>query len=473
MGSFWRVLLKLLRVAQSFSTRILSRLAMTKSIHEVRDPIHGFIRLDSQERKIVDSWPFQRLRHIHQLALTHLVYPGGTHKRFEHSLGVMELAARVFDVVTSQENLVDLSELTRRSIPAEEQRRYWRRVVRMAALCHDLGHLPFSHSAEAALLPEGWDHERLSIAIILSNEMRAIWTDMVPPLNPLHIAKVAVSPKKVKHLQGYGVEVAYSDWEALLAEITVGDAFGVDRIDYLLRDSHHAGVPFGHVDHFRLIDTLRILPRTAGDSKEPVLGIEEGGLHAAEALLLARYFMYIQLYMHPVRRIYDIHLKDFLEAWLPEGKFPTDVVEHTKLTDNEVLTEINRSANNPASATHELAKRLVRRGHFKEVYRRNVDDMGLNLDPGAAVFKALQERYDPSLVRRDTYTKSEKSPEFPVRARDGRVMSSYGLSVVLKQIPVVSIDSVFVHPSHSQDARDWLQRERENILRSAEQPKED
>lgn len=71
-----------------------------KEYHEIRDPLHVFIRLDSDERKVLDSYPFQRLRYIHQLALSYLVYPGATHRRFEHSLGVMELAGRVFDVVT-------------------------------------------------------------------------------------------------------------------------------------------------------------------------------------------------------------------------------------------------------------------------------------------------------------------------------------------------------------------------------------
>ncbi len=115
-----------------------------------------------------------------------------------------------------------------------------------------------------------------------------------PPLRGEDIVKLAVGPKKLK-------DVNFSDWEAILSEIIVGDAFGVDRIDYLLRDSHHAGVAYGKFDHFRLIDTLRILPRSSGDqdgSLEPLLGIEEGGIHSAEALLLARYFMYSQVYFH-------------------------------------------------------------------------------------------------------------------------------------------------------------------------------
>src|SRR5256885_15786571 len=112
---------------------------MPKSGHEIRDAMHIFIRLDSHERRVVDSYEFQRLRHIHQLGLSHLVYPGATHRRFEHCLGVMELAGRVFDVVTQPENLMNLQARTRREIPtALDQRGYWRKALRVAAMCHDL-----------------------------------------------------------------------------------------------------------------------------------------------------------------------------------------------------------------------------------------------------------------------------------------------------------------------------------------------
>jgi HD superfamily phosphohydrolase len=253
---------------------------MSKNIHEIRDPIHVFVRLDSYERQVLDSRFFQRLRHIHQLALTYLVYPGATHKRFEHSLGVMELASRVFDIITDQNSITD--EVRQRLDPLNnpDELRYWRRVLRMAALCHDVGHLPFSHAAEKRLLPSGWDHERLTRAIISSDEMRAIWERITPPLRHEDIGKLAVGPKKAK-------DVTFSEWETILSEIIVGDAFGVDRMDYLLRDSHHAGVGYGKFDHFRLIDTLRILPSSPsgedGAVKEAALGVEEGGIQSAAA----------------------------------------------------------------------------------------------------------------------------------------------------------------------------------------------
>ena len=101
--------------------------------------------------------------------------------------------------------------------------------------------------------------------------------------------------------------------------------FGADRMDYLLRDSHHVGVAYGRYDLHRLIDTIQILPAPPADdcessqSGELTLGVELGGLQTAESLLLARYFMFKQVYFHHVRRIYDLHLLDFLKLWLPNG----------------------------------------------------------------------------------------------------------------------------------------------------------
>src|SRR4051812_48071320 len=165
---------------------------------EIRDPIHVFVRMSGSERRIIDSRPFQRLRNIHQLALTYLVYPGATHKRFEHSLGVMELASRIFDVVTAAPNIFDD---IRNIIPDDEGKRYWRSVLRMAALCHDVGHLPFSHAAEHELLPPGFNHESLTKKLIYSNQMKQLWSSMTPPLRADDIVKLAVGAKKAAPLQ--------------------------------------------------------------------------------------------------------------------------------------------------------------------------------------------------------------------------------------------------------------------------------
>jgi len=427
-----------------------------KYFHEIRDPIHVFIRLTSDERKVVDSRPFQRLRHIHQLGLTSLVYPSATHKRFEHSLGVMELAGKVFDVITRTDLVNNKMRDSVKEFGNQDALKYWRNVLRIAALCHDLGHLPFSHAAEKELLPEGWNHEKLTVEIIKSDEMMSLWNAMTPPLRPDDIIKLAVGTKAM----GMGIGI-FSDFEAILAKIITGDSFGVDRIDYLLRDAHHAGVAYGKFDHHRLIDTLRILPppKEAGSEEELQLGVEDGGLHSAEALLLARYFMFSQVYCHPIRRIYDIHLRDYLMEWLSEGKFSTELEEHLKITDNEITSAIRIAALDEKREGHIHAKRIIERNHFKPFYEINPDDMEKNPNAVKLIYDAACKEFGEKYFRRDPYEQKGVSPEFPVQERDGRVASSLSLSPqVLKNLPYVVIDYVFVDPEIKSKADKWLEK---------------
>jgi uncharacterized protein len=437
-----------------------------KSVHEIRDPLHVFIRLDSDERRFLDARPLQRLRHIHQLALSSLVYPGATHKRFEHSLGVMELAGRVYDQVTSakvSENIA--SQLP--ELDSEDSRRYWRRVIRLAALSHDVGHLPFSHAAERELLPDGWDHERLTREILLSDEARQLLAAMTPPVRAEDVVKLAVGPKKAKDL-------TFSTWEALLADIIVGDAFGVDRVDYLLRDSYHAGVAYGRFDHFRLLDTLRILPlRSHSDEDsppEPALGIEEGGIQSAEALLIARYMMYSQVYFHPVRRAYDVHLKDFLAAWLPGGRFPTSVNEHLSRSDNDVMAAITAAAFDAASEGHDQARRIACRQHFRVLYQRNPADELRTPKAVTAVFRAARQEFGSDHVKVDQQpAKGAPAFAFPVLQRDGRVVSSLAVSDALNHLPAATFGYVFISPEQREAAQTWLDARRDRILGAVEE----
>ena len=426
----------------------------TKRYHEIRDVIHSFVRLDSDERRVLDSPPIQRLRNIHQLAMSYLVYPGATHKRFEHSLGVMELAGRVFDVVTTQdvhESVVNVV----RNVPGGMD--YWRGVVRMAALCHDKGHPPFSHAAEKELLPEGRSHESMTIDLILSDSMNKVWDSMRPRLNPMDIAKVSVGQDKLRDKE-------FTDWETLLSEIISSDALGVDRMDYLLRDSHHAGVAYGRFDHYRLIDTMRILP--AGEnSDEPTLGIESGGIHSTEALLLARYFMFMQVYEHPVRVAYDIHLAEFLREWLPGGQFPLDEEAFLRLNDNKVLEGIAESAQDRGSPGHKQAARIVERNHFKRVYSPTLADKNEHGNPVEAVAKACAERFGEANVRRrEARVPDEEQQQFPVLSPDGSVESSHALSTALSNIPTVDAEYVLIDPEYAEEASRWIRSEKDSIL---------
>jgi HD superfamily phosphohydrolase len=447
------------------------------TVSELRDPIHGFVRLDSDEVRVVNSPQYQRLRNIHQLALTYNVYPGASHKRFEHCLGVMEVASRIYDVVTDDRHVQADSEI-RSIIPkvGAFDWNYWRRVLRMAALCHDLGHLPFSHAAED-LLQHGIAHENISYDIITGDGMSNIWKEL--KVQASDVAKIAVGPKYSPEPLGV--------WESILSEIIIGDTFGADRIDYLLRDSHHAGVQYGRFDHYRLIDTIRVLPKAdakppnenpaqhtfdfeeliaskANASKEPTLGIEQGGLQSSEALLWARYFMWTQVYLHHVRQVYDLHLADFLRTWLPGGKFSAVPELHLRVTDNEVNVAMALACQDKGNSGHEAAMCVLSRGHFRRIYEENFRDRLKNLQSFDLVKAALEGKYGIDFVKSKRIAQKKQGKQFPVLMSSGDCENSINLSSTLESIPIVSSALLFVHPEIRDEAISWLSTRKEDIL---------
>lgn len=247
----------------------------------IRDPIHGVITLSEQEKRVIDTTEFQRLRGVKQLAMAQLVYPGATHSRFEHSLGTLYLASRI----ASRLNLED--EI--------------REKVRLFALLHDVGHCAFSHEGERVLKEKG-NHEKWMVEIIKKSEISSIISENYS-LNEL-------------------VEFGNSSY----GEIIHGD-IGADRLDYLLRDSHYTGVAYGIVDKERLIERMFF---------ENGLGVDAGGLEASESLLIARFMMYSTVYQHRTVRIASAMLRRALHNALNEGlrfeeMFSKDCVVFEKL----------------------------------------------------------------------------------------------------------------------------------------------
>ena len=258
---------------------------------KICDPIHGFIRFGETESRVIDSHPFQRLRYIHQMGIAYLVYPGATHSRFEHSLGVMELVTRIYNT------LIDPHNQTISLNKSQEELSYWRLILRLAALCHDMGHLPFSHTAEKSLLPEG-GHEQMTHRLIRSPELRAIWKGIGERAED-DIVKLAVMDS--------GLDL--NPWEKVLSQIITEDNFGADRIDYLIRDGQYTGVGYGHFDYHQLIDCLRILQEEGHLS----LGIIANGIQSVESLWIARYMMYARVYHHPKSRVLSNHMHRFMQ----------------------------------------------------------------------------------------------------------------------------------------------------------------
>lgn len=246
---------------------------MTERPHEMRDPIHGFIKLSKTEKKLIDTQVFQRLRRIRQLAMTFLVYPGAVHTRFDHSIGVMHVAGRI---------CTKLQELNSAKICHEDIDR-----VRLAALLHDVGHGPFSHVSEYLLDENAPDkeqvrekiHEKITVDIVRTDpEIRDILSeeecDFVADM-----------------IQGQDTQ----NWQRDI----VSSELDADKMDYLLRDSYFTGVKYGIYDLEKIIESCLI----EVDKTETSLAISSKGIYALEQLLLARYHMTQQVYWHRVSLI--------------------------------------------------------------------------------------------------------------------------------------------------------------------------
>lgn len=282
--------------------------------HSIRIPVHGFVELDDWEWDIVNHPVFQRLRRIRQLAFSEHVYPGSTHTRFEHSLGVLHVATKMFDVLRRKHSSV-MSERLQFDDAVFER---GRTLVRLAALLHDVGHAPLSHSGEE-LMPtvsgKRIDHEDYSDQLI-AESMKDVIDN-----HQLNRERLHITGREVASFYMGKPDVSAN---LLIFRDLVSGQLDADRMDYLLRDSHHCGVTYGFYDIDRILDTL-VFVRVGENEDVPELkvGIEPGGRHAAEGMILARYFMFEQVYFQKTRMAYDHHGSACLrEALGSGGKLP-------------------------------------------------------------------------------------------------------------------------------------------------------
>jgi hypothetical protein len=276
------------------------------------------IPFSSLEREVINSLPFQRLRRIRQLSWTDYIYPGAMHTRFPHTIGVMHTASRAFDAIVADPKSRQI--LEKEYGISEDIIERQRIIIRLAALVHDLGHSPFSHAGEG-LFPvriKGKDGEE---DILYEHEeySTAIFDKLIFPIIEGHkdIASRSIRSKEVTGL----IEKTPPNPIGMLCKDIISGRIDADRMDYLLRDSYHCGVRYGHYEFDRLMNTICVCEDVEDGS--PSIGIQEDGLHAAEGLLIARYMMFHNVYFHKTRVVYDFHYQRALSELLGEkGEFP-------------------------------------------------------------------------------------------------------------------------------------------------------
>jgi len=353
-----------------------------------RDPIHGFIDVRPLEEKIIDSAPFQRLRNIKQLALTSYIYHGAEHTRFGHSIGVMHLATKAFCSAISKEQYeFDKGEENSKCIKWLEQ------ILRLVALTHDLGHAPFSHAAEG-LFPEMWTkagarkkyykHEDLTEKIIKETVIADIINSIGAQYKQELGEKYDITSDIICDV--YNGRNAGEKSQFTFLRTFMDSELDCDKMDYLLRDSYYCGVSYGKYDIDRLISCLTVF--TKDNDEAPYLGIQSGGVQAFEAFVLARYFMFVQVYFHRTRRYFDLVLSNALKECLPGHCFPIDVQEYLKWDDVKVIELLREKAE-----TCKYAKDVIYREHWTCVYGTKTHPQGDGFELFTLMKKSLKRKF--------------------------------------------------------------------------------
>lgn len=335
-----------------------------------KDPVHNYIHVqDPIIWQLINTPEFQRLRRIRQLGTSYLTFHGAEHSRFSHSLGVYEITRKII----SQFERSHYSDW-----PKEEKS-----VALCAALLHDLGHGPFSHSIEEAF---DMNHEDWTCRIILGDtEVGAILRRYAPDF-----------PEKV-------ASVIQKTYEKPIVVNLVTSPLDADRMDYLLRDAYFTGVNYGTIDLDRILRMLR-----------PYHGrivVKESGMHAVEDYLMSRYQMYWQIYFHPVTRSSEIILRQifkrakelvkqgfqfrFMLEPLPQlfaGVLSVD--EYLQLDEALIQTTFMQWRKENDSVLSELCERFMDRRLYKYVEVEQIDVETIEEIRAAFVKAGLHPEYD-------------------------------------------------------------------------------
>lgn len=289
----------------------------------IRDPVHKDVFLTELEMNLVDSSVFQRLRRIKQLGVTNLVYPSANHTRFEHSIGATHIAGRIAE---------------RLELEADSE------VLRAAALLHDLGHGPLSHTSEELLERYlNHSHEDITLQLIKKGEIGDLLSSST--INSSEV--VSVLSKK-----------------SGLSGLISGDV-DVDRMDYLARDAYHTGVAYGVIDVDRLVNTL--------DLVDEQLVVTTRGLRAVEGLLVARFLMTPTVYLHRTSRIVDAMFLRLIEKAIESGLLNLEQLHQLDDVDVHCLYRC------AMGYVKDMGRRIDERRLFKTAWQQGAEEMSDSL----------------------------------------------------------------------------------------------
>ena len=316
-----------------------------------RDPIYGYIHVyDQLIWDLIQTKEVQRLRRIKQLGGTYMVFHTAEHSRFSHSLGVYEMARKIIRAL-----------MHRGTVLSEEERL----LVLSAALLHDLGHGPFSHSFESVF---GVRHELFTEKIIIGNT---------------EVNRVLES-----YCKGFATkvrDVINKSYPNPLIVSIISSQLDADRLDYLLRDAYFTGASYGEIDVDRILRTMRVVNNK--------IVYKVSGMHAIEDYLMSRYQMYWQVYLHSTGRSFDLVIQRMLhrvrELIFTGYKFKhplgalkdlfleeeLSVETYLKFDDSTLIYYISQFIDEDDEILHDLADRFINRRLFKEIHYTPSDEM--------------------------------------------------------------------------------------------------
>ncbi|MCB0407598.1 MAG: HD domain-containing protein [Bdellovibrionales bacterium] len=422
---------------------------------EVRDPIHGSIEFSKPEVRLLDSVPYQRLRSIKQLGFSEFSFPGATHNRFLHSLGVCHLAGLAFDLIFKNYPFKN-----------SDSKKRMRQATRLAALLHDIGHGPLSHTTEEVMpilkelkvgvyknkrsdLPflnttvnesRQANHEDYTIKFVTDSELSELLKKQFPDIAPLHVA--CLIDKSLACPDDFFKDGDIS-FRTILSQL-VSSEMDVDRMDYLERDAYFCGTNYGKVELEWLLSNLTYHEKEG----HLHLALNRRALYTFDDFLLARHHMHLMVYFHHKSIIYEEMLHRYLSSPKCQFHLPADIDEYVRCTDYALYQHLQK-------VDDEWAQRISKRKPYKNLFELHSSKdterpKNIKIELESAGLRVIHSNSQARLSKYHTTSESERA--FQIFVVDGydRKSKPYPIEesteIFQKYEEIRQIDRLYVAP---------------------------